>query len=259
MSNTQTYEDYLWKFLNLEEHDQKGSQELAAELANQDPSGTSEKDKLFKLKLKVALAAEDLSNYTILKIDTSDVNVKKNEDYETVLLKSQLFVKFELPLETFNTDLKEYIDTAVDEVSAADEKKDELLQFYNDNFVLKPVHTTKKKRNMKVLEGEPSKEDKSSETMIEKFKDLLQNNEIYSIINNEYKPSAKALFFKMKLLVCSSYNNKDKNYYYILVLLLLLTTVLGVKGYKLFKKIRLSLYFKLRQLLRLFNQQYIPS
>lgn len=259
MSGSQTYEDYLWKYLNLEEQDSQGLQELANELASTDPSGTAEKEKFFKLKLKVALTSEDLSNYTALKIDTSDVNVKKDDDYETVLLKSRLFVKHELPLNSFQTDLKEYINRAVDEVSSSDEKKDELLQFYNDNFVLKPAHITKKKRNMNFLEGEPSQEDKRSESMIEKFQDLLQNNKIYSIINNDYKPGVKALLFKIKLLVFSSYNNKDKNYYYILVLLLLLTTVLGVKGYKLFKKLRLSLYLKLRQFLRLFSNQYISS
>ncbi|KAL6929812.1 hypothetical protein ACO0SA_001216 [Hanseniaspora valbyensis] len=254
MSITKSYENHLWKFLNLEENDDQGLNELASELSNDNIIKGEDEAKYFKLKLKIALASKDLTNYNILKFQPSDITLKSEDDFETVLLKSQLFTKFSLPLDSFNKDLKNYIDDAIDNNSDIDDKKDELLHYYNDNFVLKPSHDIKKKKDsLEVLDNEPIQENKTDISIINKFKDLLYNNEIYNTINNEYKPTVKDIFQKVKLVVLSSYNNKDKNYYYMLLLILLFTSVVTVKGYKYIKKAHIKLYNKIKLLLRLCN------
>ncbi|XBW35003.1 hypothetical protein QEN19_000568 [Hanseniaspora menglaensis] len=250
MSDTNSFEDHLWEFLNLEKNDQDGLSKLADKLSKKDATQSNDREKYFKLKLKIVLAFDNMKSFTNMNINISELNINTSDDCEMVLLKSQLFSKFDLQLVNFKKNLKDYIDVIIESSSDVNSIKDDLLQFYNDNFVLKPSkYSEKKKTSLKYLEGEPVSQE--NETIIEKFKDLLNNNEIYAKINEKYKPSIQDLYHKSKLLVSASFNDKDKNYYFYFLILTVIGSVTLIKGYKYINKNYTKLCRKIKLLIEL--------
>ncbi|KAL6930726.1 hypothetical protein ACO0R3_003847 [Hanseniaspora guilliermondii] len=188
---TDTYENNLWTFLNLEEDDQEKLNELAHEI----------KDKIgenyFKLKLKVAIQSNDDEALNILGIKDDDLLVKESDSAELTLLKKKIFDKYALSINNFDElftkqleffkhkDSEDiFVQNLVDYITSNSSDKDQV-----------------RKKTLKLLEGEPENEPESpysKENIINRFKEMWEkNNDIYAKITSEYKNNVDKALNKM--------------------------------------------------------------
>lgn len=91
---TDTYENDLWTFLNLEEDDQEKLIELAHEVKNK----TGEN--YFKLKLKIAVQSKEEDTLDVLEIKNDDLLVKESDSAELILLKRKYLISMPYQLIT---------------------------------------------------------------------------------------------------------------------------------------------------------------
>lgn len=178
---TDTYENNLWTFLNLEEDDQEKLNDLAHEIKNK----TGEN--YFKLKLKIAIQSKNDDTLDILEIKNDDLFVKESDSAELTLLKKKVYDKYALSIDNFNESFTKQLELF--------KHKDNEYIFVQGLLDYEANKSSDKdqvrKKTLKILEGEPEKEPENPYTkgnIINKFKEMWEkNNDICAKITYEYK------------------------------------------------------------------------
>lgn len=178
---TDTYENDLWTFLNLEEDDQEKLIELAHEVKNK----TGEN--YFKLKLKIAVQSKEEDTLDVLEIKNDDLLVKESDSAELILLKKKIFDKYALSINNFNESFTKQL-----ELFKHKDNEDIFVQSLLSYEANKSSDKEQvRKKTLKILEGEPENEPEnpySKENIINKFKEMWEkNNDICAKITSEYK------------------------------------------------------------------------
>lgn len=178
---TDTYENNLWTFLNLEEDDQEKLNDLAHEIKNK----TGEN--YFKLKLKIANQSRNDDTLEILEIKGDDLFVKESDSAELTLLKKKVVDKYALSIDNFDESFTRQL-----ELFKPKDNEGIFVQGLLDYAVSKPSDKDQvRKKTLKILEGEPENQPENpytKENIINKFKEMWEkNNDICAKITSEYK------------------------------------------------------------------------
>lgn len=188
-----SYENYLWTFLNLEEKDQDKLQDLAYEI------NTYTGENYLKLKLKIALQSTDENILTVLNVDNNDLLIKDTDSAELTLLKKKIFDKFLLKIDNFDDLFSTHLNLMKTKSDDNDQFVNELLSYMEKHSVDKEQT---RKKTLNILEGEPESSPEnpySKEHIINKFKEMWNNNnEIYAKITSDYKNNFDSVFNKIQ-------------------------------------------------------------
>ena len=169
-----SYENYLWTFLNLEEKDQDKLQDLALEIK------TYTGENYLKLKLKIALQSTNEKILSVLNLDNNDLLIKGTDSAELTLLKKKIVDKFLLKIDSFDDLFSAHLDLMKTKSDDNDQFVNELLS-YMESHVIDKEQTRKKTLN--ILEGEPESSQEnpySKEHIVKKFKEIWNNNMRYT-------------------------------------------------------------------------------